>query len=82
MKQKDIKFEKVMEEFTKLEEQAMSKVRELLEKGILTTDMLEFDFYNGDTEVDADFVIKFKDASIEKITRHFVVEFQLQIREA
>jgi hypothetical protein len=76
------KFTKVIEEFNKLKNLSIDKIRELLETGILPISMLEFDFDEGDIPIEAEFEITYGDKTKETITKTFHAEIIFRVREA
>jgi len=82
-KTNDKQFEKTWEEFQKLQEIIKDKVRELLEVGTLTPDMLTFEFYDGEQDVDVDYTIAY-DNNCKNTTllhKRYIMELSIEVRE-
>jgi len=76
------KVQHVIEELNKVMEPIHNKIREMLETGELTPDMLDFDYYAEEEDLEASFVIAYKGGAKALMTRNFKVEIQIEIRES
>jgi hypothetical protein len=81
MAQEETNFEKTLAELIKLKELAKDKIKELMENGILTASMLEFDFDEGEEEIEVKYTILYPDGNKEDITKSYSVEITFNVRE-
>ncbi len=81
-KKKDmIRIQKSMEEFKKLETLCKEKIKEMLESGLIIQADIDLDFYEGDQEVEVELAVVYPDGTTDKLTKSYIVEIQIQVRE-
>jgi len=74
------KVQKAIEALSKLDGPYLDKIRELLETGVITIDMLDFDYFE-EKEIEGEFELVYKDKSKGKLVKKFTIEIQIQIKE-
>jgi len=81
MTAKDKKFNQVMSVFTKIQDDIKVEVEKLIQAGLLTADMMDFD-YNGDMiELEVAHTVVYPDGTKGEISKIYYLDFNLVVSE-
>jgi hypothetical protein len=82
MTKNETKFQKTLQAFSMLQENVITEIKKLLEAGVLTPAMLEFDFDEGDIEIETNYQVVYPNGDKDVVTKTFLLNLNIIVREA